>query len=422
MAATTTHRLDDITYDGLYERWERGNWRATEIDFTVDATHWDERFSDLERRAALWNYAMFLHGEDAVADNLSPYIDAAPLEEQKYFLATQQVDEARHSVFFGRFMREVVGCGDSYARSLAQTQPELTWGFRQVFARLDRMADELRRDPSPPQLAAAITLYHLVIEANLAQPGQHFITRYLEESQLMPGFRAGMVHVARDEQRHIGFGVKLLSELVAGDPECRAAAIELLGEVLPWAVAVFVPPNWDARYTECFGFGLEEIYTEGTRSLWTKLRTVGFTDAEIASITRTDPSLSYEEAARRALLLVRAGVLGEGTRPPALTPEVVAAFFDGMRFAIDHRHSPPRPVTIQWDLSDAEPWLLRIDNGSASVEQGRAERPDLTMSCRFRDIVDIAAGREDPRRAIATRRLRPKGNLRLLWRTQRLFT
>ena len=55
---------------------------------------------------------MFFHGEDAVADDLAPFIDAAPREEQKYFLATQQVDEARHAIFFKRFMHEVVGVGD----------------------------------------------------------------------------------------------------------------------------------------------------------------------------------------------------------------------------------------------------------------------------------------------------------------------
>ena len=43
-----------------------------------------------------------------MADNLSPFIDAAPREEQKYFLTTQQVDEARHAIFFKRFMHEVV--------------------------------------------------------------------------------------------------------------------------------------------------------------------------------------------------------------------------------------------------------------------------------------------------------------------------
>ena len=98
---------------------------------------------------------MFFHGEDSVADNLSPYIDAAPREEQKYFLATQQVDEARHAVLFARFMREVVGAGESTASSLEVTRPELTWGFRKVFDRLDRMADELRRDKSKPKLGAS---------------------------------------------------------------------------------------------------------------------------------------------------------------------------------------------------------------------------------------------------------------------------
>src|SRR4051794_11877524 len=104
---------DALSYEDLYSRWEKGNWRSTEIDFSEDARQWREEFSELERKAALWNYALFFWGEDAVADGLSPYIEAAPREEQKYFLATQQVDEARHAVFFSRFMGEVAGVGGS---------------------------------------------------------------------------------------------------------------------------------------------------------------------------------------------------------------------------------------------------------------------------------------------------------------------
>jgi hypothetical protein len=72
------------------------------------------------RRAALWLYALFFHGEDSVTDNLSPYIDAAPREEQKYFLATQQADEARHSVFFKRFLHEVVGRATAPSRAASR--------------------------------------------------------------------------------------------------------------------------------------------------------------------------------------------------------------------------------------------------------------------------------------------------------------
>src|SRR3977135_1694158 len=140
---------DTISYADLYARWERGNWRATELDFTEDARQWREDFTEFERTAALWNYSLFFWGEDAVADNLSPYIDAAPLEEQKYFLTTQQVDEARHAVFFKRFMQEVCGLGDgSMSSGLNAIEHELTPGFRKVFDRLDRIAVELRADRS----------------------------------------------------------------------------------------------------------------------------------------------------------------------------------------------------------------------------------------------------------------------------------
>ncbi len=109
--------VDAISYEDLYARWERGNWSAMDLDFSEDAKQWREQFTEFERQAALWNYSLFFWGEDAVADNLSPYIDAAPREEQKYFLTTQQVDEARHAVFFKRFMQEVCGIGDGSMES-----------------------------------------------------------------------------------------------------------------------------------------------------------------------------------------------------------------------------------------------------------------------------------------------------------------
>ena len=58
----------------------------------------------------------------------------------------------------------------------------------------------------------------------------------------MPGFSSGMANVSKDEQRHIGFGVKVLSELLDPAPragECRAAVVELLNEVLAYSPAVF---------------------------------------------------------------------------------------------------------------------------------------------------------------------------------------
>jgi hypothetical protein len=103
------------------------------------------------------------------------------------------VDEARHAVFFNRFMREVVEASDgTIAGALQATRPELTWGFTKTFEMLDRVVDELRRDRSRTKLAQAVTMYHFVVEATLAQPGQHFISDYLSERDLLPGFREGI--------------------------------------------------------------------------------------------------------------------------------------------------------------------------------------------------------------------------------------
>jgi ribonucleotide reductase small subunit/SCP-2 sterol transfer family protein len=412
--------LQRVTYDDLYRRWEKGNWSATEIDFSEDRREWHEDFNELERRAALWNYAMFLHGEDSVADNLSPFIDAAPREEQKYFLATQQVDEARHAVFFGRFMREVVENGDTYATALEATRPELTWGFKKVFARLDRMADELRRDRSRTRLAQGIALYHIIIEASLAQPGQHFIESYLEQREILPGFRAGMANVALDEQRHIGFGVKLLADLVAEDPECRDAIAELFREMLPFTAAVFVPPGWDRRYSEVFGFTVEEIFAEGMMSLETKMRTAGMPLEQMPGMPiRFD--LSVEERVRRAIVLLQAGVLGEGEDSPSRDPEVLELVFDSVRTSVDPRQSYGRPTTIQWEFSDAEPWYLRVENGDTSVARGQAPHADVTLRCAFEDWADVMGGRADPRMSMLKGKLRLRGNPVALWRMQKLF-
>ena len=412
-----------ISYEDLYARWERGNWSAMELDFTEDRRQWREDMTEFERRAALWNYALFFWGEDAVTATLSPYIDAAPREEQKYFLATQQVDEARHAVFFKRFMKEVCDVGDgTMAGGLEAIRPGLTWGFRRIFDRLDDMADELRRDRSAPKLAAAIALYHLIVEASLAQPGQHFITSYLDERQLLPAFRTGMHKIAADEQRHIGFGVKLLADLTASDPACRPAVADLLREVIPWTAAVLVPPGWDRRYVEVFGSTLEDIGEEGAVSLETKLRSAGLPLEELPGPEILPLDLTPREQTERGTRLVQAGVIGERSAPAPRDPETLGLVFDTIRRSVNPDHGLAEPTTFQWDFRDADPWYVTVANGSSAAHAGRAPAADLTFRCRYDDWVDVLGGRQDPRRLMATGRLRPRGSLRLLAKMPRVFT
>jgi hypothetical protein len=420
MSAAQQSIAQRITYDDLYRRWEEGNWKATELDFSEDRNGW-ESLNEIQRKSALWIYSMFFYGEDAVADGLSPYIEAAPKEEQKYFLATQQVDEARHAVFFHRFFKEVIGVEGSIADGLDFTQGQLGWGYRNVFGRLERMVEELQTDRSLPKFAQAITLYHMVIEATMAQPGQHFIEDFFAKAGTMPGFSAGMERVSRDEQRHIGFGVKVLSELFAESDECKAAASELLREVLPWVTGVFVPPGWDERYTTEYGFTLEQIYAFGMKSVELKWRATGYPLSEMPpGIYPFDPEMPHEERARRQIKLLRAGIMGEPNGKPDVNPEVEAILFDLVARSA-HTDAVDRPVTIQWRFEDAEPYHLRIDNGSTRAERGVAEKPDVTLKTTWADWIDVSVRGQDARRAMLRRKLKPRGSLRQLARMPRIF-
>ena len=420
-AAATQNPLDNVSYADLYRRWEQGNWRSTELDFTTDARQWRSDFTDFERKAAVWNYSLFFWGEDAVTDGLSPYIDAAPLEEQKYFLATQQADEARHAVFFNRFMSEVAGIGgDSVGKGLTEIEPQLNWGFRMVFDRLETMCAELRRNPSIPQLAAAVALYHVVIEATLAQTGQHFITRYLGERDLLPGFREGMENVAADEQRHIAFGVKLLSDLKAMDPEVPHAVNDLLREVLPWAVSVIVPPNWDEDYITVFGSTFEDLAEEGVISILTKLRSAGMPLDDLPGPAAFPVNGTPRERAVRTKRLLQGGYIGEKTGPPSTGSEDLQLFFESVATALDS-DAVAEPGAIQWEFTDSDPWHVMVANGSTRAERGRVDSPRLTLKASLEDFVDVAANRQDPKRLVARGRLRARGDLRWLWKSRRMF-
>jgi Ribonucleotide reductase, small chain len=427
MSVASQSLMENVTYEDLYKRWEQGNWSAYELDFSADRAGW-AALSEIQKRSAMWVYSMFFYGEDRVADTLSPYVTAAPTEEQSYFLATQQVDEVRHSVFFHRFFKEVIGVGgETIQQTLSSTLPQLNWGYRGIFDRLDRMAEELRRDRSLPKYAQAITLYHLIVEGSLAQPGQHFIEDFFASEETMPGFSEGIANVSRDEQRHIGFGVKVLSELLGpgrpGAEECRAAVVELLREVLPYGPAVFSPPNRDRKYTECFGFSLEGIFAFGLKLIRQRWRTIGYPTEEMPPGTFPfDPEMPAEEVAERQVKLMMAGVLGPPDGPePDASPDVQRLYFDVITRVADPAAANGSRLVYQWRFSDADPWHLVIDNGSTRAEPGEAPDPTVVLESSWGDW--IASGKPDgsPLKMMLQRRIRPHGKLRELARMRKVF-
>src|SRR5437660_10792746 len=80
------------------------------------------------------------------------------------------------------------------------------------------VSERIRQEPGDlAHLVEGITLYHVVVEGTMALAGQRGILEFYRARGLFPAFRGGFTAVARDESRHVVFGVKFLREMIQRD-------------------------------------------------------------------------------------------------------------------------------------------------------------------------------------------------------------
>ncbi|HET7481613.1 MAG TPA: ribonucleotide-diphosphate reductase subunit beta [Actinomycetota bacterium] len=266
------------SYRDLYRRWERLNWKVSDLDFEQDRADWAD-LDDLHKDRLLWTLAAFYVAEQRVAATLTPFVAAAPHREQRIFLTTQLVDEQRHALFFDRWFEEVAGVGSSRDLSarLAFSRKWVGPGFAPLFDEyLESVTSRLRDDPSDvAQFAKAVAMYHIVIEGVLALTGQKFILAWARNNGILPGFRAGFTAVARDESRHVSFGARVIRDLLNDDPTLLAPIQEGLSETLRLGTALYQPPNGDVTFTSAFGYSLGDLFAYGGTQLEKKMRAIG---------------------------------------------------------------------------------------------------------------------------------------------------
>ncbi len=282
-------RIDDVlsfidrgienmpSYMDLYRRWEAQQWRVADLDFSLDHQDWLDS-TDLDRKATMWSHRLFFNGEERVTATLAPFVWAAPTPEIEIFLSTQMVDEARHTVFFEKWWHDVPGTNTRNMKELlAEIRPEANEGYNALF--YDRLPSAAQRLASNPKdfdaFVEGVTLYHIVIEAVIALTGQRFELEAMREQSLTDrGFYRGFTAVARDESRHVSFGIKVLQEAVREDPQRFAPLIQrTLVECLPLITGTLDPP--DPRYITEYGHTESEILQFAFDSLNKKLRAIG---------------------------------------------------------------------------------------------------------------------------------------------------
>jgi ribonucleoside-diphosphate reductase beta chain len=267
-----------LTYEQLYNLWERQQWATQDIDFTQDRIDWHERIPPDERFQRMYGLSSFFIGEQKVAEELGPMMRAAPTEEMRVFLCTQIADEARHVRFFNRFYDEVgILEADTLQGRLAETSAHVNPEFNQLFDEmLKGRVDALARRPEDLELLVeAITLYHMVIEGMLALTGQHFILQYNEDVGTLPGFCQGFNNIARDEHRHVAFGARFLREMAQADSRYGDAITRTMTEVAPIADAVLQPKWYVEGETEILGASMEETRAFAMKCLERRLKVIG---------------------------------------------------------------------------------------------------------------------------------------------------
>ncbi len=225
----------------LYYRWERQQWRAQDIDFSEDQAQWAALVTPESRPMRLAGMSAFFVGEASVTDTLAPICLAMPGEAERIFLTTQLADEARHTVFFERFFREVIALpGERLEDMLAEARPYVREATATMLLEvLPEATNRLARAPDNLEaLVEAMTVYHILIEGAMALAGQRGMLNTYRQMQVLPGFRAGFTAVARDESRHVLFGVAFLRKMREQDAR--------YGRLVEEVVRRHAPMVWDA--------------------------------------------------------------------------------------------------------------------------------------------------------------------------------
>jgi len=211
--ATSSRGLNHSLYPmRLWSKAKRlGTWNPAEIDFTQDKTDW-QMLSEREQDLLLRLTSQFQGGEESVTLDLLPLLQVMGEEgriEEELFLTAYLWEEAKHVEGFDRVLREVMQADGTQEAYFGDA-------YQQVFFHvLPEAMNRLRTDRSVTVQAEALVTYQMIVEGVLAETGYHGYYTALADRDIMPGLRTMIQHIQRDESRHIGYGLFVLSRLVA---------------------------------------------------------------------------------------------------------------------------------------------------------------------------------------------------------------
>ncbi len=261
----------------LYELWERQNWASHEIDLAQDRRDW-EAMDDEQRESISWGLANFFVGEERVTTQFSGLVMAYEDQHEEAFLATQQVDEARHAQHFNRLYEQVLRYDGSFEDRLERCRGAAERALPRALRRAPRGREPGADRRSPRRRRRRSTSSRPITWSSRARSPSPVRSSRRAGWSARTSCRAtsGFKKISQDEHRHVAYGTWFLQQK-AQDP---ALAQRIQDQA--WSPRCRPPPACSSRLasssatsTSTWGYSSQEINAFAFTALSRRLKVIG---------------------------------------------------------------------------------------------------------------------------------------------------
>ena len=235
----------------LFAKGNAAHWDPMDIDFSHDADDWASLNSE-QRRSSTYLVALFVAGEEAVTQDILPFLRAMEAEGRlgdEMYLTQFCYEEAKHVQVFRRWM-DTVGLTSDLHPFVAENPY-----YRKLFyEELPHSLRVLDRDPSPANQVRASVTYNHVIEGSLALTGYYAWQKVCTKFGILPGMQEIIRRIGSDERRHMAWGTFTCRRHVAADDSNWNVVLQRMEELLPLATGMI---QWHNEQFDEQPYGLD---------------------------------------------------------------------------------------------------------------------------------------------------------------------
>ncbi|MFD3684482.1 R2-like ligand-binding oxidase [Nocardiopsis sp. NPDC058631] len=293
-------RSGGLNWDSLpLKLFAKGNarfWNPVDIDLSRDAEDW-EKLGGEARERILRLCAFFVAGEEAVTEDLQPFLRAMAAEGRlgdEMYLTQFAFEEAKHVQAF-RLWLDALGVYEDLHEHV-----DANPGYRALFyEELPASLEALMDDPGPRNQVRASVTYNHIIEGSLALTGYYAWNHVCTVRDIFPGMRQIVRRIGDDERRHMAWGTFTCRRHVAADDANWEVVRERLDELLPHVMSTVARGEEPSRSSGAQHYELppgELLEYAGDRAL-RRLGAIG--SARGVPLSRIDLDAAPEELEER---------------------------------------------------------------------------------------------------------------------------